>query len=200
MSLHQTDDLDHTKAALRTGFCSRSRLPVPQAVSVAVQERLLASVLTSGVRTVALYRALPSEIATDLLAQGFAAACARVCLPVVVGGERVLRFLLHAPESAMRKSALGVEEPVSGPEIALSEIDLFVVPGLAADLLGFRLGRGRGHYDATLCAAPRALRVMPILESSLVPSVPVGEHDERLDALCTEERLILFPSRHQVDS
>ncbi len=60
------------------------------------------------------------------------------------------------------------------------------------DERGGRLGRGKGHYDATL-ASCRAFSVALIFETQLVPEVPLGEHDRRVSAVCTERRLIVVP-------
>ena len=78
----------------------------------------------------------------------------------------------------------------TGAPVALGEIDLLVVPAVAVDARGRRLGRGKGHYDATL-AACRVSSVALVFESQLVPEVPVGEHDQRVGAVCTEARLIV---------
>jgi 5-formyltetrahydrofolate cyclo-ligase len=73
--------------------------------------------------------------------------------------------------------------------VDLSDIDLFVIPGLAFDASGGRLGRGRGYYDATLLAAgPRAARVGLAFDFQVVTAVPAFEHDARVAALATEER------------
>jgi 5-formyltetrahydrofolate cyclo-ligase len=81
-----------------------------------------------------------------------------------------------------------VLEP-DGEPVALNEIDVLVVPALAVDLEGRRLGRGRGHYDATLVAF-HGRSVALVCESQLVPEVPVGDHDRPVDVICTEARLV----------
>lgn len=189
-----SDPVDELKRALRREARARARAPAPAALSDAAEARLLASGLLDGLRTVALYVALPSEVQTDRLLRELAARSVRVALPVVDESQRRLRF--RAAGGAMERTPLGVFQPDErAPAVPLEEIDAFVVPGLAADARGSRLGRGRGHYDATLLAAPRALRVGLFLESSLVAAVPVGEHDALLDAVCTDARLVLCPPR-----
>lgn len=187
------DLISQAKTDLRAQMKGKCRVPVTQAASEAAQQRLLESELVAGVRVVALYRALPSEIGTELLERELRARGVNVCLPIV---DAAARILLFAPAGGpMERGALGIEQPKNARPIPLDDIDLFVLPGLAFDLEGHRLGRGRGHYDATLAAAPQALRVGLCSESSLVGTVPVGDHDQRLDALCTEARLVLCPPR-----
>jgi 5-formyltetrahydrofolate cyclo-ligase len=175
-------DLETKKRELRSQV--RARILVPDAAaSAAAQERLARSELARAARVVGLYRALPSECGTDLLAAAFK----EICYPCVVPSQRELVF---RRSGAFVAGALGIEEP-TGPLVPLSEIDLLVVPAVAVDLRGRRLGRGRGHYDATL-AAFRGVSVALVLEAQLVPEVPVGEHDRPVSAVCTEARLIVL--------
>jgi 5-formyltetrahydrofolate cyclo-ligase len=175
--------LEERKNALREELRHRPR-GTPEA-SRAAQERLLASGLLSG--TVGLYRALPSECRTDLLASALGE---RACFPCVVPGQAELQFRREG--GAWARGPLGVLEP-RGEPVPLRDIDVLVVPALAVDLHGHRLGRGRGHYDATLAAfAGRSAAL--VFESQLVPEVPVGEHDRPVGAVCTEARLVLARS------
>ncbi|HYV65672.1 MAG TPA: 5-formyltetrahydrofolate cyclo-ligase [Myxococcales bacterium] len=175
--------LQEQKSALREEVRRRPR-GAPDA-SRAAQERLLASGLLTG--TVGLYRALPSECGTELLARALGA---RACFPCVVPGQAELEFRREG--GAWARGPLGMQEP-QGERVPLREIDVLVVPAVAVDLQGRRLGRGRGHYDATL-AAFRGRTAALVFESQLVPEVPVGEHDRPVDAVCTEARLVLARS------
>ena len=184
------ESIDSQKRALRA--LVRSRMPAPRsaacvAASVAAQERLAASSLAALARVVGLYRALPSEIGTGALAAALMAAGKEVCYPVVVPGALCLEF--RRSSGVFVPGSLGVEEPTGSP-VPLEAIDLLVVPAVAVDARGFRLGRGRGHYDATLAASP-AYAVALVFESQLVPSVPVGDHDRPVRAICTEARLLI---------
>ncbi len=210
------DSLDDRKRALRAQVNDRgprSGAEV-QAASSLLLRRLLASGLLLGARTVGLYRALPSEVQTDALALALERSGARVVYPVVRPVERQMPPAVERPLSPRlvqpsdralafhplagptRRGPLGVEEPAQeGPPVPLAEVDLFILPGLAADLAGRRLGRGKGYYDATLAAAPHALAVMLLYDAGLVADVPVGQHDVQVDAVCTESRLLLCSAR-----
>ena len=155
--------LDDQKRALRAEL--RNLLPKPGspefvAASVKAQDRLAAAALQ---------------------AQG-----CEVCYPAVAPGERALQF--RRASGAFVAGALGVEEPTGAP-VSLDQIGLLVVPALAVDSSGRRLGRGKGHYDATL-AACRGPSVALVFDSQLVPEVPVGEHDRRVGAVCTDLRWV----------
>jgi 5-formyltetrahydrofolate cyclo-ligase len=91
-----------------------------------------------------------------------------------------------------------MEQPsASGPVIPLHEIDVFLVPGLAFDLAGRRLGNGAGHYDRILASArPDALTVGIAPAVRLVDEVPVDGHDVPVGWLATEEGVVSsIPSR-----
>lgn len=180
--------LDEQKRALRALVRARTPKrgsPAFAAASHSAQQRLAAAAGASAARVVALYRALPSECGTELLAAALEAAGRELCYPLVTAGTRPLQF---RKAGAFVAGALGVEEPTGEP-VALSDIDLLVVPAVAMDERGGRIGRGRGHYDATL-AGYRGRSVALVFESQLVPEVPVGDHDVRVGAVCTDARWI----------
>jgi len=192
--LRRMNDLAEQKRALRAEV--KSRMPRPGsdafvAASVAAQERLAASPLVAEARVIGVYRALPSECGTAALVASLQSSRREICYPVVLPGERALAF--RRSVGVFVSGALGIEEPTGAP-VPVEEIDLLVVPALAVDREGRRLGRGKGHFDATLARCPGA-SVALVFESQLVPSVPVGEHDRRVAAVCTESRLILVAAK-----
>jgi 5-formyltetrahydrofolate cyclo-ligase len=88
---------------------------------------------------------------------------------------------------------LGMNEPV-GPSVILSELDLLVVPALALDRFGRRLGRGRGFYDRALSKLSPKQVVGVIHSDELVDLVPTDNHDQLVDFICTCEELL--PASH----
>ena len=152
---------------------------------------------TSGWRsaaTVALYAPMGAEVDTRPLSERAAAEGKRIAWPFLEPGALALRFG-SCEVADLVGGPLGTREPprLAAP-VALAEIDLVVVPGVAFDARGRRLGRGRGHYDATLSLLPsRAERVGLAFELQLVPAVPAEAHDAPLDAVVTEQRLIRVP-------
>ena len=109
-----------------------------------------------------------------------------VVYPRVTEGERVLSFAA-VDRRALVPAKYGLLEPRTGePVVALSEIKLFVVPGVAFDRDGHRIGWGRGHYDATLAAAPQGRRIALAFECQIVQSVKHEAHDAPMHAIITE--------------
>jgi 5-formyltetrahydrofolate cyclo-ligase len=141
---------------------------------------------SDGAAVVALYAAMRNEVDTRPLAAVLRARGARICYPRVLPG-RLLNFHETA-EAELVTTRLGIPEPPAGaPTIDPTDIDIFVVPGLAFDPNGVRLGWGRGHYDNALAAAPQALRVGLAHAFQVLPHVPDDRHDVRMDWLLTEQ-------------
>lgn len=86
----------------------------------------------------------------------------------------------------------GMDQPVDmGPVIPVTQIDLLLTPGLAFDRRGGRLGNGGGFYDRILSAVRSdAVSVGITIASRVTESVPMLEHDQRVDWLATEEGVI----------
>jgi 5-formyltetrahydrofolate cyclo-ligase len=106
-----------------------------------------------------------------------------------------LRFHRVIGPAALRIGAFGVGEPDPGtPEVPAEEIDLFVVPGLAFDRAGQRLGYGGGYYDELIrhvrARGGRGLFVGLGFAFQLVERVPAGDGDARLDCVVTDAAVV----------
>jgi 5-formyltetrahydrofolate cyclo-ligase len=132
--------------------------------------------------------ALRDELDASPLQRALAERGVTVVLPRVKPGPReLLHFHRVDGDCALVAGPMGLLEPSSdAPEVPLTAIDVFIVPGLAFDERGARIGYGRGHFDATLAAAAGALRVAYAFELQIVPAVPESAGDERVDVIVTE--------------
>ena len=147
---------------------------------------LLAARLSSGA-VVALYAAKGSEVDTVQI-DTFARGCGLVvAYPRISGNARLLAFHV-VQRDELAPARFGLREPsADAPAVAVADIAAFVVPGLAFDRAGGRIGWGRGHYDATFAAAaPSALRVGLAYECQLVEQVAREAHDVALNIIITE--------------
>ncbi len=118
---------------------------------------------------------------------------ARLALPVTAprGVDAPLTFRAWTPGDRLVKSPFGVLEPLDDAECLVP--DLVLVPLLAFDRTGARLGFGQGHYDRTLTwlRAERSLVAIGLaFADQEVDRVPTGPHDARLDVIITERELI----------
>jgi 5-formyltetrahydrofolate cyclo-ligase len=118
----------------------------------------------------------------------------QVLLPVVVP-DSVLEWAEY-DKNTLRPGLYGLREPM-GPLLgsqALSLATLALVPALAVDCSGVRLGQGGGHYDRSLHLA-RAPIVAMVREEELLERLPCQSHDIRVDAALTPSRLVSLPMR-----
>jgi len=156
----------------------------------AAAERLPQSLL-GRFSVVAGYRPMGSEIDPAPLLAWFAAAGAQIVLPRTApkGSGLPLSFHLWSPGQSLIKSAFGVAEPRA--ETVQLVPDLVIVPLLAFDELGHRMGYGQGHYDRTLEALRACHPVVAIglaFEAQRVAFVPREDHDQPLDGILTQSR------------
>jgi 5-formyltetrahydrofolate cyclo-ligase len=135
--------------------------------------------------TVLLYAStFPEEIATAPMLRHALGRGKRLACPRVDRRERRLRlFAIEDPEADFLPGTLGIPEPRPGcPEIGPEGIDWALVPGLAFDRDGYRLGRGAGHYDRLLpTLRPEVPRWALLFDAQWVEALPVEPHDRRLD-------------------
>ena len=135
---------------------------------------------------IALYRSKGSEVETSAIDADARARGLIVAYPRVIGA-RALAF--HAAGLAeLVPGPFGLlEPPATAPAIELSAIRAFIIPGIAFDRAGGRIGWGKGYYDATLAAAPvTALRVGLAYECQLIDRVAREPHDVALHIILTE--------------
>jgi 5-formyltetrahydrofolate cyclo-ligase len=137
--------------------------------------------------TLALYAPKGTEVDTARIDMFARARGLRIAYPLVVDGSKRLAFH-EASVEALEHGHFGLREPrADAPAVELSAIAAFLVPGLAFDRAGGRVGWGRGYYDVTLAAAnPQALRLGLAFECQLVDEVPRDPHDIHLHYVVTE--------------
>jgi 5-formyltetrahydrofolate cyclo-ligase len=187
--------MSETKRALRSRMIAvRARLSADEraAAAHAVAERVEHVARVRAARVVALYAAMGAEVDAGALAPRLRARGVAVVWPRARAGERRLAFALAEPAELVAGPLGALEPPAGAREVALDDIDCFVVPGVAFSEDGHRLGRGGGYYDATLGLAPRAARVGLAYDAQLVPTLPTEPHDAAMDAVVTEARTLLF--------
>jgi 5-formyltetrahydrofolate cyclo-ligase len=188
------------KAALRKEAESRRRALSPEVVERwggEVQRHLAALPLFSDrvVRAVAVYDAQSFEVPLADFVLELGSRGVKIVYPRVVKGSRELSF--HEVGESWVKGPFGIREPAShSPVRAISEIDVFVVPGVAFTRDGRRLGRGAGYYDSTLALRSEHARTIGVVfDLNVVDDLPTEAHDVRVDFLATERGVFVTHSR-----
>lgn len=185
------------KLALRDQLLTaRGQLPVSE---IAVRAERVAALLLDAVEvrraaTVAAYVSVGAEPGTGPLLDALVEAGKRVVLPVLQPDFDLDWAAYDGPGSLVARR-FGLLEP-SGPQLGMSALataDVVLVPALAVDERGMRLGRGGGSYDRALGRVPVGTFVCALLnDSERLPRVPAAPHDRGVRALATEERLHRF--------
>ena len=154
--------------------------------SEAVMALLAANARFACARTILLYYALPDEVQTQPLLDQLAGAGRTVLLPRVVS-DTAMTLHRYTGTADLAPGAFGIMEPQGEPFTDLAAIDVVVVPGMAFDRHGHRLGRGRGYYDRLLPLLPNAYRIGVCFASRLVDEVPTEACDALMDCVVTTQ-------------
>ena len=143
-------------------------------------------------RTVLAYSGFGSEIETQALIEQIITDGKIAVLPRV---DRVTQSLiLHSVNGPgeLVASKWGIREPpVDAPTVSASGIEFILMPGVAFDRAGNRLGYGRAYYDKLLTSVDPALaRVAGAFSCQIVVKVLVAPHDQKIDTIITENEII----------
>ncbi len=111
----------------------------------------------------------------------------QIVLPETPKRGNPLVFRLWHPDAAMVQERFGTSRP-EGPVLAP---DFLLVPLLAFDRRGYRVGYGAGYYDRTLSSLPGRPRLGVAYAAQELDAVPAGDYDQRLDTVATERGVIL---------
>jgi 5-formyltetrahydrofolate cyclo-ligase len=154
-------------------------------LSRAAQKSIIMSEKFRAAGSVGAYFALGSEVRTDLIISEANKLGKIVALPRVEGES--ISFYQHSDSNHLVKGRFGIMEPL--PQTEIKVIDLLVVPGIAFDRRGYRLGYGKGYYDKFLLKNP-TVSIGLAYSIQLVENLPHGSHDRRMDAIATENGIV----------
>ena len=134
--------------------------------------------------TILLYHSLPDEVDTHSFIRKWSAK-KQILLPVVTGDDLELR--VYTGPGDLATGAYGIEEPTGALFTDYDAIDFIVVPGVAFDRNGNRLGRGKGYYDRLLPRIPSAYKAGICFPFQIVEEVPAETFDIHMDEVITCE-------------
>lgn len=180
------------KKALR----SRKFLSTPaiMAKSGAIARRLLARPEFNEARTIMFYVSQGSEVHTHRMIRETIRMGKRVAVPVALEkGKKLLPVVIRDFDLELFPGARGILEPRLGKnrQIPPAEIDLVILPGVAFDPGGNRVGRGHAYYDTFLKEVrPSIPRIGLAFERQVLKKVPRAAHDVPVTQVITEKRLI----------
>jgi 5-formyltetrahydrofolate cyclo-ligase len=162
-----------------------------QTRSRSICERVVGTRYFERAKCVVGYVALGKEVDPAGIVAAAHKAGKTVGLPRVDRERGLLSLHRWAPGDRLERGSLGVDEPCGGaPLLELSEVDLILVPALAIDPRGNRIGRGGGYYDRLLATLDHAVTIGIIYDFQLIVESPVEPGDVPVSAVATDERMI----------
>ena len=131
-------------------------------------------------KVIMLYSALPDEVPTQTLMAALVAQGKTVLLPRVIN-EKDMELRRYTGPQDLQAGAYGIMEPTGERFTDHEAIDVAIVPGMAFDTEGHRLGRGKGYYDRFLSRVPYLHKIGLCFSWQIVDCVPCDEHDIVMD-------------------
>jgi 5-formyltetrahydrofolate cyclo-ligase len=186
--------------AVRRGLSEAARL----AHSRRVWERVAALPCYQHARVVLGYMAFDHEVLTDGLMQQTMASGKQLVLPMVLGDRQEMAlYVIEDLGCDVAPGYRGILEPQPQRTraVAPETLELALIPGVAFDLRGGRLGFGTGFYDRLLSRLPQGIPTVGLaFDFQVIPRLPFQPHDMLLEAIVTEHRIIWGTSCMQGDA
>lgn len=169
----------------------RSRLALTKeyisSKSRTIKEKLFSLDEFRQAKTVMFYHSFDNEVSTaDMIKEALNNKV--VALPYLVENQISVSIIHNADD--LERSSLGIKEPKEKRDLNADDIDIIIVPGIAFDRRGNRLGYGRGCYDKFLKKAGKAIKIALAYGPQVIEEVPAGIHDVRMDIIITDKEII----------
>jgi 5-formyltetrahydrofolate cyclo-ligase len=184
-----------TKRQLRSEMRERRRALTPEErsrLSAEIAQHVLALPQWTQAGTVMLYLSMPGEVETDSLAEEALAQGKRLCVPRLTEDDEVVAVAIESlDELGMTERGLREPPPGVGEVVNPARIELNLIPCVAIDSRGHRLGQGGGHFDRFLVRAhPGAVNLGLVFACQLVSALPHEPHDQRISGFVTESGVV----------
>lgn len=187
------DAISRQKRELRA-LMTTTRAAVSRATREGAAQRIanpLPALFERAPCVISSYMPIGDEIDPEPLCAALRQRGHRIALPVMAGRDQPLAFRLWQPGDPLVERQWSIREPTADSELAAP--DILLVPLLAVDRYGYRLGYGGGYYDRTLALLRPARAILAIglaFDLQVVDWVPHVDYDQRLDGVLTPSGLI----------
>ncbi len=166
-------------------------------LSLKIQESFVLTPEFLSAESIALYSGFRGEVWTDLIAERAGLAGKHLAFPKVMGHNPPhLAFFWVGGYDELVAGAYGIMEPSPRAqqvgEADIKGFDCIVVPGVAFDLFGFRLGYGKGFYDRQLSRVSASIVALSYDWQVREEALPVESHDVKMDVLVTDKEVLRF--------
>ena len=151
-------------------------------LSLPIISRLLSHPVIVGSKTILMYYSLHDEVNTHHAVNQLIASGKTVLLPRVVDGEN-MEIRVHRNPDDLAPGHYGIMGPTGETYTRYEDIDVAVVPGMAFDQYGHRLGRGKGYYDRFLPKASHAYKIGVCFDFQKQETIPTDANDITMDCV-----------------
>lgn len=151
-------------------------------LSLPVMSRLLAHLAVTEAKTILMYYSLPDEVCTHDTVTRLVQAGKTVLLPRVTG-DTDMELRIYTAPADLAAGHYGIMEPTGEVYTDYGRIDVAVVPGMAFDEQGHRLGRGKGYYDRFLPKAAKAYKIGVCFGFQKQETIPTDDNDVTMDCV-----------------
>ncbi|MGQ9847940.1 MAG: 5-formyltetrahydrofolate cyclo-ligase [Bacteroidales bacterium] len=153
----------------------------------------LENILTSSLKnSILAYWSMPDEVHThQWIIQNYHKK--NIYLPAINNDELEIK-LFTGINNMKAVPPFGILEPTGEPFKDLNKIEIILVPGMAFDRRGFRMGRGKGYYDKFL-PKTSALRIGICYSFQLFETIPINEYDAQMDYILTENEVLIINNK-----
>jgi len=145
--------------------------------------------------SIALYKAISGEVDLEDLFSACWEHGKRTSIPVFKQAHNIYELAEISADTEFIRGNYGIQEPVNPSELPINAIDLVVVPGVAFDMKGNRLGRGGGYYDRLL-AGYGGVKAAVAFDFQLLETVPYESRDVPVNYIVTELKVIDLYNEH----
>ncbi len=159
--------------------------------SSAIAKKLMATEEYQKATAVLFYAAKGNEARTEMLIRKALGEGKLVLLPITNTAAKELEISeIKDYDSDLKKGAFGIMEPKGKTDADEKLIDAVIVPGVAFDREGHRLGHGHGYYDKLLHKMTKAAKIGLAYDFQVIEKLPRESHDHPMDVIVTESRVI----------
>jgi 5-formyltetrahydrofolate cyclo-ligase len=161
--------------------------------SLAACSNLISTKEFKAAQVVMIFLSMSNEIETGTLAIKAWSEGKNVVVPRVEWGQKRMEPVeIQSLDVGLQTTGPGLREPVEGKVVPLGVIDMVVIPGLAFDRKGYRVGRGRGFYDRFLAQQDFAgVRcALCFHEQLMLEALPCEIHDVAMDLVVTDKEIV----------
>ncbi len=155
-----------------------------------IQKKLFSADAYKNAKTVMFYISLDDEVITSEMIIN-ALKDKKVLVPRTILKDKCMEAVEITKKTEFKENKLKIPEPVDGKIFSKEKIDLVIIPAVAFDFWGHRIGYGQGYYDR-FCKGMKSTKIGLAYDVQLTEKIPAESHDVKADLVITEKRTLKY--------